>query len=263
MVQKKKKNNEKKIKAKKTVARRSGNRKKTAQKVAQTRLQTQKAKKVAAHGERGAVNTEEVAVLDLNGKKLDSVKLDALIREGEPHSGVIYQAVLMYRAGEREGTASTLDRGHVRGGGKKPWRQKGTGQARHGSRRSPIWRGGGTTFGPSPRNYAYSLPAQMKRRAVVEALKEKVKAGKLVITRKMEVESAKTQDMVDMLEALKVIKPLLLVEQKASNLLLATRNLPQVSVKTAQEVNAMDILTHQECVMTEGAYAGLMKRLKS
>lgn len=205
----------------------------------------------------------ELPVFDLKGKTVENLSLDPLFGDAEINNAVIYQAVLMYRAGEREGTASTKDRGHVRGGGKKPWRQKGTGQARHGSRRSPIWRGGGVTFGPQPRDYSYTLPQQLRRRAVVETMKQKVQNGKLVVLSRLELDAPKTKLMNGILGTFKLNKPVFVVEQKSANLLLASRNIPGISLKTAQEINALDVISHHECVMTKAAYNGLLKRLKA
>lgn len=203
-----------------------------------------------------------VSVYDLNGKVAETMTLDSLFTGDRVNSGLVYQAVLKYQAGQREGTASTKERGQVRGGGKKPWKQKGTGQARHGSRRSPIWRGGGTTFGPMPRDYSYSIPSEIRRQAVTEGLKDKVQKGKLFVVKGLELEAPKTQLMNDILGKFKLRKPLVLVIQKDPNLLLASRNLPGVSVKTAQEVNVLDLASHQECLMTKAAYQSLVKRLK-
>lgn len=203
------------------------------------------------------------AVYDLQGKEIDSVALDPLFTEQPVNTDVVYQAVLMYQAGQREGTAATKDRGHVRGGGKKPWKQKGTGQARHGSRRSPLWRGGGTTFGPSPRDYSYALPSQMRRKAVAEGIKDKVLNGKLVLLKNLEIQEPKTKIVAGILDRFKLEKPLFVVEQKTRNFELGSRNIQGVSVKTAEEVNALDVVSQKECVLTKGAYAGLLKRLKS
>ena len=201
-------------------------------------------------------------VYDLNGKTLETMKLDPMFQDAEVNRDVIYQAVLMYQAGEREGTASTKDRGHVRGGGKKPWKQKGTGQARHGSRRSPLWRGGGTTFGPMPRDYSYALPLGLRRKAVVEGVKEKVAGGKLIVVNDLVLAAPKTKLVAGILSALKLEKPLFLVDRKTDNLLMASRNIREVAVKTAEEVNALDVVSSRECVMTRAAYAGLLNRLK-
>ncbi|OIO39099.1 MAG: 50S ribosomal protein L4 [Candidatus Omnitrophica bacterium CG1_02_46_14] len=189
--------------------------------------------------------------------------MDPLFQEGAVNTDVIYQAVLMYQAGQREGTASTLDRGHVSGGGKKPWKQKGTGQARHGSRRSPIWRHGGVTHGPLYRDYSYSIPLQMKRRAVTEGVKDKVANGKLILVKDLEISAPKTRLVAGLLDIFKLEKPLFLVDKKTDNLVLASRNIAGISIKTDLEVNALDVVSHKECVMTKAAYQGLLKRLKA
>src|SRR3990167_9539674 len=215
-------------------------------------------KKHTAGAEKGAL-----LVFDAAGKTHEKFELDSIFTDGAVHNDVIYQAVLMYRAGEREGTAATKTRGEVRGGGKKPWKQKGTGQARHGSRRSPIWRGGGVTFGPMPRDYSYAIPSQTRRKAVVEAMKDKMANGKLLLVNRLDVDAPKTKLVSAILESFKLEKPLFLVEQKSQNLLLASRNIREIAIKTAAEVNALDVLSHKECLMTKGAYTGLLKRLKS
>ena len=224
-----------------------------------------KAAKVAkaSAGAPQASKTDSLTVYDLKAKVLETIKLDPVFQGEEVNSGIIYQTVLMYQAGQREGTASTKDRGHVRGGGKKPWKQKGTGQARHGSRRSPIWRGGGVTFGPMPRDYSYSLPQQLKRRAVVEGVKDKVQKNRFFVVNDLKLDKPKTKLVADILEAFKLEKPLFLVDQKTANLALASRNIRQVTVKTADEVNILDVASHQECLVTKAAYSGLIKRLKS
>ena len=225
-----------------------------------------KVKKEAKAPKAPAKKTAHEGVLpvyDLNGKSVDKITLDPLFHEGEVNQDVIYQVVLMYQAGQREGTAATKDRGHVSGGGKKPWKQKGTGRARHASIRSPLWRGGGVTFGPLARDYSYSIPAHLRRRAVAEGMKDKVSSSKLFMLNRLELDKPKTKIMVGVLRALKLEKPLVLVDKKDDNLVLASRNIPGVSLKTADEVNALDVVSHRECLMTQSAYVGLLKRLKS
>ncbi|MBI2095960.1 MAG: 50S ribosomal protein L4 [Candidatus Omnitrophica bacterium] len=222
---------------------------------------TKKKAKVAA-SPKPAPKDETLQVFDLNGKEEERMALDPMF-QGEVNTDVVYQSVLKYQAGRRVGTASTLDRGHVSGGGKKPWKQKGTGQARHGSRRSPIWRHGGVTFGPMPRDYSYSLPLEIRRRGLVEGVKEKVAAGKLILLKDLRFDAPRTKLMAGLLKIFKLEKPVVLVEEKSRNLLLASRNISAVSIKTAMEINALDVLSHRECVMTKAAYLGLVKRLKS
>ena len=215
-----------------------------------------------AHAKAHEPKEANLSVFDLKGKAHETLVLDALF-QGPVNADVVYQAIIMYRAGEREGTAATKTRGEVSGGGKKPWKQKGTGRARHGSNRSPIWRSGGTVFGPHPRDYSYAIPLQLKRRAVAEVMKEKVLSGKLMLVNRLDVQAPKTKLAVEILDVFKLEKPLFVVEKKSENLLRAVRNVPAISVKTAEEVNALDVAMHRECLMEKGAYAGLLKRLKS
>lgn len=223
-----------------------------------------KSLKAEASLKKAQVKSRDAAikVYDLKGKVLETINIDPIF-QGHVHTDLIYQAILMYRAGEREGTASTKDRGHVRGGGKKPWKQKGTGQARHGSRRSPIWKGGGTTFGPMPRDYSYSLPESMRKKALAEVLKEKVQTEKFLVLDRIQVDAPKTKCVAALLEALKLNKPLFVMEKRDKNFDLAARNIQAVDVKMAREINALDVANAQEFVIGRSAYDGLLKRLKS
>lgn len=234
-----------------------------AKKPLATKKPVKPAKVQAATKKAETVKSGSVSVCDLKGKSLQTITLDPLFHGSTVHPTIIYQAVRHYQALDREGTACTKDRGAVRGGGRKPWRQKGTGQARHGSRRSPIWRGGGATFGPKTRDFSYTMSEDVRRRAVAESIKDKAHSQKLMLIRNLEIEGAKTKFVSAILDSLKLEKPLFLVEKKNEQFVKASRNIPQVGIKTASEVNALDILTHRECVMTEGAYEGLLKRLKS
>ncbi len=222
-----------------------------------------KAKKKATSKSSASVKAYEVTVYDVNGKSVETMQLDPLFQGETLNHGILYQAILKYRAGEREGTAATKTRGEVRGGGKKPWKQKGTGQARHGSRRSPIWRGGGVTFGPHPKDYSYNIPQQLKRSAVAETIKDKVINKRMFVLNKLEVATPKTKEMARIFSTLKLAKPVVVVEKKSQNLLLATRNIQGVAIKTADEVNALDVAAHKEILFTKGSYSGLIKRLKS
>ncbi len=224
-----------------------------------------KVKKISAKrtAVKAADKANSLTVYDMNGKSVEQMAIDPLFHEGAVNTDVIHQAVVMYQAGMREGTAATKDRGHVSGGGKKPWKQKGTGRARHASIRSPLWRGGGVTFGPMPRDYSYSISSQLKRKAVAEVVKDKVVNAKLFMLNRLELDKPKTKGVIKLMKALKVAKPLFLVDKKTENLMLASRNIPGVALKTAEEVNAYDVVSHHECVMTQNAYLGLLKRLKS
>ncbi len=243
---------------KKSAARKSADKKpvKTKKAIVKKAVTKKSATKVAD-------KANSITVYDMNGKSVEQIVIDPLFHEGAVNTDVIHQAVVMYQAGMREGTAATKDRGHVSGGGKKPWKQKGTGRARHASIRSPLWRGGGVTFGPMPRDYSYSIPAQLKRRAVAEGVKDKVINAKFFMLNRLELDKPKTKGVIKLMKALKVAKPLFLVDKKTENMMLASRNIPGVALKTAEEVNAYDVVSHHECVMTQNAYLGLLKRLKS
>jgi len=234
-------------------------------KTASAAKKTVKVKKVSTKAAKPETKAKsnELSVFDLSGKSVSTLTLDPLFHEGAVNTDILHQAIVMYQAGQREGTASTKTRGEVSGGGKKPWKQKGTGRARHASIRSPIWTGGGTVFGPHPRDYSYSIPREMRRRAVVEGVKSIAASGKLTILKDLTLDKPKTQGMVKILETFKTEKPLFLVDKKSDNVMLASRNIPGVAIKTAEEVNALDVLSHRECLMTQSAYTGLLKRLKS
>ena len=222
-----------------------------------------KAAKAPVSAKAKATPNGTLTVYDMKGKSEGTFSIDAMFYDTPVNQDVIYQAVLSYQAGERLGTAATKTRGEVSGGGKKPWKQKHTGRARHASIRSPIWRGGGSVFGPHPRDYSYQIPQQLRRQAVTEGVKDKVENGKLWILKDLTVSEPKTRIVAEMLDTFKLTKPLVLVEKKTNELLLASRNIPGVSVKTAEEVNALDVVSHKECVMTQSAYSGLVKRLKA
>ena len=202
-------------------------------------------------------------VYSMDGKKSGMVSLPEHIFGVRWNADLVKQVADSLLSTKRKNVAHTKDRSEVRGGGRKPWKQKGTGRARHASRRSPIWRGGGVTFGPSPRDYSYALPPVIKRGAVVQVMKDKILNKKLLFMNQISVDSAKTKDIAKLLKTLKLEKPLFMVEKKDNRFLLASRNIPGVAVKTAGEVNSLDIVSHKECVTTKGAYGVLLKRLKS
>lgn len=252
-----------KLSGKKPAAKKTAAKRPSASKVKKTIVATKKVTKAKVSTKSAAHDSGSLTIFDLAGKKQDQITLDPIFQEGHVNKDVIYQAVVMYQAGKHLGTSATKDRGHVSGGGKKPWKQKGTGRARHGSSRSPIWRHGGVTFGPMPRDYSYTIPQQIRQSAVVETVKDKVQNGKLVMVGDLNILEPKTKLIAKILDVFKLEKPLMLVDAKSDNLMLASRNIREVSVKTANEVNALDIAGHRECLMTKAAYAGLLKRLKS
>jgi large subunit ribosomal protein L4 len=169
--------------------------------------------------------------------------------------------VKMQQANRRAGTAATKTRGMVRGGGKKPWRQKGTGRARAGSTRSPIWVGGGTTFGPQPRSYAYRLPASARKAALRSALALKVRDGRLVVVDKIEIEPAKTKLVAKMMVDLELSSALIVVNAANPGLERAARNLSRVKVVRAEGATVYDILRYQHLVVTLDAVEALKGRV--
>src|SRR5690625_3376857 len=153
----------------------------------------------------------EVALFKQDGSETGSFALNEAVFGIEPNEHVLNEAVVMQQASLRQGTHATKTRSNVRGGGRKPWRQKGTGRARHGSNRSPIWVGGGVTFGPTPRNYSYQFPKKIRRLALKSALSTKVNNDSVIVLENLELAAPKTKDIVQMLAALNIDKKVLIV----------------------------------------------------
>jgi len=198
-----------------------------------------------------------------DGKALDFLELDKEVFNGRVNKDLLYQASVMYRANMRQGSASTKTRGNVRGGGKKPWRQKGTGRARVASIRNPIWRGGGVVFGPHPRDFRYSLPKKMKRSAFLSSLNAKLKDGSVSALSEIALPAPKTKVVCELLNRLKIKeKVLLLVKNADRNLILATRNVRNLTLRNAHEATALDVLLNKRVVMTKEAALSLTEKVK-
>jgi large subunit ribosomal protein L4 len=176
-----------------------------------------------------------------------------------PH--LLHQAVVMQLANRRAGTASTKSKGFVSGGGKKPWRQKGTGRARAGSIRSPIWVGGGTTFGPQPRDYSYRMPRKARREALLSALSLKNRDGKIIVVDKFELEAAKTKLMVKALADLSVQSALMVIAASDERIERSARNLPKVKVLRVEGLNVYDLMRYEHLILTDAALKLLEERL--
>jgi len=174
---------------------------------------------------------------------------------------LLHQTVVMQLANRRAGSAATKSKGFVRGGGKKPWRQKGTGRARAGSIRSPIWVGGGTTFGPHPRDYSYRMPRKARREALLSALSLKNREGKIIVVDKLELEAPKTKIMVQALTELKVASALIVIAQTDEKIERSARNLPKVKVLRVEGLNVYDLLRYEHLILTDGALKLLEERL--
>jgi large subunit ribosomal protein L4 len=176
-----------------------------------------------------------------------------------PH--LLHQTVVMQLANRRAGSAATKTKGFVRGGGKKPWRQKGTGRARAGSNRSPIWVGGGTTFGPQPRDYSYRIPRTARREALLSALSLKHRDGKIIVVDKLELDAPKTKLMVQALAELKVDSALIVIPQSDAKIERSARNLPKIKVLRVEGLNVYDLLRYEHLILTDGALKLLEERL--
>mgnify|MGYP000994652377 CR=1 FL=1 len=198
----------------------------------------------------------KVAVFNMAGAQVGEIELKDSVFGIEPNKAVVHQVVKAQLANRRLGTASTKTRGEVRGGGKKPWRQKGTGRARAGSRRSPLWKGGGTVFGPKPRDYSIRLPRKVRRLALKSVLSDKVSANDIVVLDELRFEEPKTKRMVEVLDALNVsAKALVVTADGDVNVVKSARNIPGVKPVRADFMNVYDLLAYDKLVITKDAVA--------
>ena len=198
----------------------------------------------------------KLAVYNMDGTTIGEIELNEDIFGIEPNEAVVHEAVVMQLAGMRQGTHSTKTRAEVSGGGRKPWRQKGTGRARAGTNRSPLWRKGGIVFGPKPRDYSYSIPKKKRRLAIKSVLSDKVNCGNLIILDQLAFAEPKTKNMVKVLENLKI-------ESKAAVVTLnngefveqSARNIPGIKPLSADGINVYDLLNHEKLILTKDAVA--------
>lgn len=198
----------------------------------------------------------KTALYNVEGQQIGEVELADTVFAVEINEGAIKQVVTAQLANRRRGTASTKSRGEVRGGGKKPWRQKGTGRARHGSIRSPIWRGGAITFGPKPRDYAIRVPKKVRHLALRSALTAKVAAGELIVVEELEFDVPKTRKMVEILKNLHVDNKALIVTGGPDAMVAkSARNISGVKSLPAAALNVYDLLLHRQLILTRGAVA--------
>ena len=195
----------------------------------------------------------KVALYNIKGDQVGELDLSDAIFGIEINEAVLHDAVVMQQANQRFGNSSTKTRAEVSGGGKKPWRQKGTGRARAGSSRSPIWKGGGITFGPKPRSYAYSLPKKVRRLALKSALSQKVQNGNLVVLESLTFEDPKTKDMAEILKNLKVNKALVVTADNNENIEKSARNIAGIKPLNVTGINVLDLLFHEKVVITKDA----------
>jgi large subunit ribosomal protein L4 len=198
------------------------------------------------------------SVLDMAGKKVSDIKLNDAVFGIEPNMSAMHLVVVGYLANQRQGTQSTKTRSEVSGGGKKPWRQKGTGRARQGSTRSPQWYHGGIALGPKPRTYGISINKKVRKLAMLSALSSKVAEKEMIILDKIELEAIKTQDMVKALAAIKAGKKVLVVLPENNEVIYkSTRNIEGAKVSTVNTLNVYDILNCDSLVIAQDAVAKL------
>lgn len=203
-----------------------------------------------------------VALFKQDGTQNGDVTLNDAVFGIEPNENVVFDAILMQRASMRQGTHAVKNRSARRGGGRKPWRQKGTGRARQGSIRSPQWRKGGIVFGPTPRSYSYKLPKKVMRLALKSVLSQKVLDNSLVAVDSLAFDAPKTKDFVNVLNNLNVdTKTLVLVEEDNEKAALAGRNLPNVKILKAKGVNVLDVANSDKLVVTQKALDQLEEAL--
>ena len=199
-----------------------------------------------------------ISVYDMTGKQTGSMELSADIFGIEPNVAVMHSAVINYLANQRQGTQSTKTRSEVSGGGRKPWRQKGTGHARQGSTRSPQWTHGGIALGPKPRSYRFALPKKVRRLAMKSAFSTKVAAGEMMILKELKLDEIKTKTMVNLFSALKADKKVLLVlPEKDEKVILSARNIPGVKTALVNTLNVYDILNCDKFIVVKDAVAQL------
>jgi large subunit ribosomal protein L4 len=192
-------------------------------------------------------------MVDQNNKKVKDVELSGLFST-EVRTHLVHAAVVNHLANKRAGTASTKNKALVSGGGKKPWKQKGTGRARAGSNRSPLWRHGGTVFGPMPRDYSYAIPKKAKRAALVDALASKVAENRLILIDSLNLAEPKTKLVSTLLENLGIQEnALVLIKVENKNLTMAARNIPSVKVLRMENINVYDLLKYPYLITTQDA----------
>ena len=198
----------------------------------------------------------KVAVYTSTNQQVGDIELNENVFGVEINAGLLHQAVVMQLAAQRLGTHSTKTRGLVRGGGRKPWKQKGTGRARSGSTRSPLWVGGGTVFGPQPRSYAFRMPRKQRRLAIKCALSDKVKNGDFIVLENLDFAAPKTKDMVKMLNDFSIErKALIITADFAENVEKSSRNIPGIKAINTTGLNVYDILNHNKRFITKDAIA--------
>ena len=198
-----------------------------------------------------------VAVYNTDGKEVEKIDLSDKIFGVEINEGIVHKAVVAHLAAVRQGTQSALTRSEVSGGGRKPWRQKGTGHARQGSIRAPQWTGGGVVFAPQPRDYSQKINKKEARLALFSALTSKLQDEKLIIVDEFKMDEPKTKEFVKVLENIKADKALVILENADENVVLSARNIPDVKTEDRVAINVYDVMKYDSLVMTKDAVKAL------
>ncbi|QFG00865.1 50S ribosomal protein L4 [Psychrobacillus glaciei] len=196
----------------------------------------------------------KVSLFNQTGASVGEIELNDKVFGIEPNESVLFEAIIAQRASLRQGNHKVKNRSEVAGGGRKPWKQKGTGRARQGSIRSPQWRGGGIVFGPTPRSYSYKLPKKVRRLALLSALSTKVHEESIVVLEGLAFDAPKTKEFLKVLSGLSINKKALFVTADLDeNVALAARNIPGITVVSATGINVLDLVGHDKLVMTKAA----------
>ena len=197
----------------------------------------------------------KVAVLNMAGKEVDTIELNDAVFGVEINEHLVHMAVLQQLANKRQGTQKAKTRSEVRGGGRKPWRQKGTGHARQGSIRAPQWKGGGVVFAPTPRDYSFKLNKKEKRAALKSALTSRVVENKFIVLDELKLDEIKTKKFVEVMNNLNVSKALVVLNDMDANVIASAKNIPTVKTAQTNELNVFDVLKYDTVVVTKAAVA--------
>ena len=201
----------------------------------------------------------EIPVYSKEGEKVDNLQLDDKKFGGPIHKKLLRDAIIMYEANKRQGTACTKTKGEVAGGGRKPWAQKHTGRARAGSIRSPLWKGGGVSHGPKPRDYSFAIPKKARRLALYTALSAKARDSELVVIDDLNFDVPKTRQMVSILKALNIDNSscLIVIPKASETVWKSARNIPSVKIMTSTEINAYEVIRPKKVLLTKEALSSI------
>lgn len=196
-----------------------------------------------------------VAIYNMKGEEVGSLELSDAVFGAKINEHLVHMSVVQYLANKRQGTQKAKTRSEVRGGGRKPWRQKGTGHARQGSIRAPQWKGGGVVFAPTPRDYSFKLNKKEKRAALKSVLTSKVNDSKFIVLDELKLDEIKTKKFREVMENLKVNKALVILNEKDENVIMSARNIPKIKTALTNTINVYDILKYDTVVVTKAAVA--------